>query len=146
MSVKISYFIVKWIFYVARNIIYIRRNEISRCFFWILINEILNESQKRCLDYSLSLKIHLPITKTLKDLLAERPAASIAVYVTTVLPIGNVSPGLWFDVSVTGSPEMSLEEGGVHKTVAVAEPGSVCTVCGKGTFKMIGSSESEEKI
>ena len=37
---------------------------------------------------------------TLKEITAEFPASSTALYVTVVLPIENQSPGLWLDVSV----------------------------------------------
>ncbi len=78
----------------------------------------------------------------MKDLDTALPPASVAVYVTVVSPTGNESPELWLDVNVT-DPELSLNEGSVHDTVAVFNPGSVLWYKFSGILEMTGSSVSE---
>ena len=48
----------------------------------------------------------------------------MAVYVTVVVPMSKVSPGLCDDVNVT-CPELSVAVGAVQETVAVSELASV---------------------
>ena len=45
------------------------------------------------------------------------PLGSVAVYVTVVLPIGNVAPGICDPMGVTG-PELSVAVGAVHVAMA----------------------------
>ena len=71
-------------------------------------------------------------------------ASSVAVYVTVVVPISKVDPGLWLEVSVTIS-ELSVAVGSVHVTSADAEPTSVLTVILDGIFEIVGSSLSKTR-
>ena len=68
-------------------------------------------------------------------------ASSVAVYVTVVVPISKVDPGLWLEVSVT-IPELSVAVGSVQVTSADAKPSSVLTVILVGIFEIVGSSLS----
>ena len=67
---------------------------------------------------------------------------SVAVHVIFVIPIGNLSPGLKFEIIVTLSPELSIADGCGHHITAVGSPGSVFTSMFDGTCMNIGFSLS----
>ena len=78
---------------------------------------------------------------TVNDEVAAFEYESVAVYLTTVSPIGKVSPGSWFDVSVT-EPELSLAVGDVQVTTAVAKVSSVFCSISDSVSEMTGISLS----
>ena len=78
---------------------------------------------------------------TVNDEVAAFEYESVAVYLTTVSPIGKVSPGSWFDVSVT-EPELSLAVGGIHVTTAVDKVSSVFCSISDTVSEMTGISLS----
>ena len=69
---------------------------------------------------------------------------SVAVYVTVVVPMEKLSPGLSVEFSVT-EPELSEAVGGVHFTTAVWFPASVLTTVSLGQLLMVGSATSMDK-
>ena len=83
----------------------------------------------------------LPVIVTVNDVITALESGSVAVYLTRVSPIGKVSPGSWFDVSVT-EPELSLAVGGVHVTTAVAKVSSVFCSISDSVSEMTGISLS----
>ncbi len=68
------------------------------------------------------------------------PAASIAVYVTVVVPTGKKSPELCEDVIVT--PQLSVSVGTVQLTIAPQSPASLDTVMSCGQSEITGASVS----
>ena len=82
-----------------------------------------------------------PINITSKDSVASLEYGSVAVYVTRVVPIVNVFPGLCVDVSVTW-PELSLAVGGVQVTAAVFEFKPAFSVVVEGMPDITGISAS----
>ena len=71
------------------------------------------------------------------------PEGSVAVYVTTVLPIGKETLGSWLDVNVTES-ELSFAVGSIHDIMAVAWFVSVTWVILDGRLEITGFAESVE--
>ena len=83
----------------------------------------------------------LPLIVTVNEDIAAFESGSVTLYLTTVSPIGKVSPGSWFDVSVT-EPELSLAVGDVHVTTAVGKVASVFCSISDGVSEMTGVSLS----
>src|ERR1044071_1175930 len=69
--------------------------------------------------------------------------ASVAVYVTVVVPTGKVSPGLWLEVRTTPG-QLSLAVGAVQLAtwLQVSRPGAVNTVVLPGQPLIVGGSLS----
>ena len=60
-------------------------------------------------------------TMTLNTQVETFPDPSVAVYVTTVVPSGNTSPGAWVDVNA-GVPQLSVVVGGVQVAIPSQDP------------------------
>ena len=56
---------------------------------------------------------------------AALPAASLTLYVTVVVPTGNVAPGVCEPVGVRAPSQLSFAVGGVHVTTALHTPASL---------------------
>ncbi len=80
------------------------------------------------------------VTVTVKLDVVVLLAASVAVYVTVVVPGANVSPGLWVEVIV--EPQLSESVGSVHVTVATQASASVFWSMFAGVSAMTGASSS----
>ena len=74
---------------------------------------------------------------TTKEHWAVNPAASLAVYVTVVVPTGNGLPGGVETVTV-GVPESSVAVGAVQKTAAVVAGGITVPDADCGQLKSCG--------
>ena len=82
-------------------------------------------------------------TVTVNDRLVAFPAASVAVKVTGVTPIGKLSPELWSQVIRTpGQLSVALSDGQLTSTLAVVAPGPVSAVSGPGSAVSVGLSSS----
>jgi hypothetical protein len=66
--------------------------------------------------------------------------ASLNVYVTSVSPMGKISPGLWFEVEVIA--EQSVADGRVHDTVATPFSFAIAEIGDEGHEVMAGGAES----
>ena len=62
---------------------------------------------------------------------AELPAASVALHVTTVLPMGNELPEAGLHTAVSGL-QLSVTPAAGYMTVALIMPAAAVTVCGGG--------------
>ena len=80
---------------------------------------------------------------TLKEHVSVFPVGSVDVYVTVVVPMGKVLPGVWDGDSVW-LPELSVAVGSVQVTFAVAAPGSVDPNWSPGHPGIVGLSLSDE--
>ena len=56
----------------------------------------------------------LSTTVTVNDVELLFPATSVNVYITVVVPDGNVSPEVWLDDTVTVPLQLSIAVGAVH--------------------------------
>jgi hypothetical protein len=61
------------------------------------------------------------LTVTTKEQVAEFPAVSVKAYVTVVIPIGNVVPGMWL-ADDDAMAQLSVAVGGVQVTDAPEGP------------------------
>jgi hypothetical protein len=71
------------------------------------------------------------------------PAASVAVYVTAVVPKENVAPGAWLDVTV--AVQLSVTVGAVHVATAVLHPvpdGATVMLAGQAVNTGVDVSET----
>ena len=84
----------------------------------------------------------LPVIVTVNWQNATLPLPSVAVYVTTELPIGKLSPGLALDVTVT-TPELSEAVGAVHEMRVSAVPDGTCAEMSDGQLEKTGATLSE---
>ena len=85
---------------------------------------------------------NLPVTVIVNVADSSFPLVSVAVKVTVVMPIGNVSPELKFEDIVTDPKELSLPDGCCQDTIAVGRLGSVLTTKFSGTSMKTGFSSS----
>ena len=53
---------------------------------------------------------------------AEFDAPSVKIYVTVVIPTGNLSPGSCVPTCVGGIPELSVAVGSIHVTIREVVP------------------------
>ena len=81
------------------------------------------------------------VTVTAKLAEVELPAASMAVYVTVVVPTAKASPIWWVDVKLS-TPQLSLAVGAVQLTTALHAPASAVWVMLAGIPEMTGTSTS----
>ena len=84
----------------------------------------------------------LPVTVIVNVADSLFPFVSVAVKVTVVIPIGNVSTELKFEDIVTGPPELSVADGCCQDTTAVGSSGSVLTTILSGMSVKDGFSSS----
>jgi hypothetical protein len=75
---------------------------------------------------------------TVKLAVVTKPAASVAVYVTVVIPNGNTSPEVWVLVSVTPK-QLSLAVGAVHVAIPSHEPTVVLVLMFAGRPTIAGA-------
>jgi hypothetical protein len=69
-------------------------------------------------------------------------AASLAVYVTVVVPFGNVDPGAGPVLTHDAMPQLSVRVGTVQVTTAEQRPGAVFTEMSPGQLEITGDSVS----
>ena len=81
------------------------------------------------------------VTVTVKEADVLLPAASVAVYVTVVLPTAKEAPLLWLDVNVV-TPQLSAAVGAVQETRAAQSPASLLWEMSIGMPEMLGFSSS----
>lgn len=91
-------------------------------------------------------KVNLPVViVTGNEHTAGLPALSVKVYLTTVLPRGNVEPGVWvLSVRLT-SPEMSVADGSTQTAIDPVVPSSTTMGMGDGQLLMTGGVVSSAK-
>ena len=79
-------------------------------------------------------------TVTVKAAVDVLPEGSVAVYVTVVVPLVKVAPGLWLLVSV--ALQLSCAVGSVHVTAALQLPASMDWVMSVGMPTISGAVTS----